>query len=172
MPSAEPQGQWIVQIVGYKNTGKTTMVCRLTERFKQAGYKVATVKRDAHDFQMDTPGTDTWKHQAAGADFTAITSAARTAILKRRPESLQQLIGQLAEADVVLIEGFKTEAYPKIIMLRTEADLELLRQCSNTIAAASWPEAVALVSERTDLPVFQIDQTAELYDMLLARFSR
>ncbi|MCA0757802.1 molybdopterin-guanine dinucleotide biosynthesis protein B [Paenibacillus sp. N4] len=172
MPSSEPQGQWIVQIVGYKNTGKTTMVCRLTERFKQAGYKVATVKRDAHDFQMDTPGTDTWKHQEAGADFTAITSSARTAILKQHPETLQQLIGQLAEADVILVEGFKTEPYPKIIMLRTEADLELLRQCSHAIAVAAWPEAAALASERTDLPVLQIDQTTELYDTLLERFSR
>ncbi|MDF2834525.1 MAG: molybdopterin-guanine dinucleotide biosynthesis protein B-like protein, partial [Paenibacillus sp.] len=57
----------VIQVVGYKNTGKTTIVCQLTSLLKEAGYKVGTIKHDAHEFRMDHPGTDTWKHQQSGA---------------------------------------------------------------------------------------------------------
>ncbi|CAM4380604.1 molybdopterin-guanine dinucleotide biosynthesis protein B [Paenibacillus alkaliterrae] len=158
----------VVQIVGYKNTGKTTLVCRLTERFKQAGYKVGTIKRDAHDFQMDTPGTDTWKHQAAGAEMTAITSSKRTAILKQHTESLDRLIEQMKECDVILIEGFKTAAYPKIIMIRTAADLELLQQATNALAAAAWSEADFRTDPSFATPVFDINQIDQLFQKVLS----
>ncbi|WP_138752846.1 molybdopterin-guanine dinucleotide biosynthesis protein B [Paenibacillus sinopodophylli] len=153
----------IIQIVGYKNTGKTTMVCRLTEHFKYSGYKVGTIKRDAHDFQMDTPGTDTWKHQAAGADITAITSTKRTAILKPHTESLDQLLAQMSEVDIVLVEGFKDASYPKIIMVRTASDIDLLHQLDNPLAAAFWPEASTFFSDIPSFPAFEINQTEQLY---------
>ncbi|OMF38882.1 molybdopterin-guanine dinucleotide biosynthesis protein B [Paenibacillus sp. FSL H8-0548] len=159
--------QLIIQVIGYKNTGKTTLVCRLTERFKREGYKVGTIKRDAHDFQIDKPGTDTWKHQAAGADLTAITSASRTAIMKAYPESLEQLIAQMTEADVILIEGFKNAPYPKIIMLRSEADFVLLAPASNPIAAAIWPELCAAHIKDCSTPMIAIDDTDQLFQMIL-----
>ncbi|WP_424769384.1 molybdopterin-guanine dinucleotide biosynthesis protein B [Paenibacillus sp. sgz302251] len=155
----------IVQIVGYKNTGKTTLVCRLIERFKQAGYKVGTIKHDAHDFQMDSPGTDTWKHQAAGADVTAITSSRRTAIIKQHTESLEQLIPQLQHADVILIEGFKTASYPKIIAIQSAKDLELLQNVTNPLAAAVWPDAVSAAADIA-IPVIDINQTEQLYQLI------
>lgn len=158
----------IFQIVGYKNTGKTTLVCRLTERFKQAGYKVGTIKHDAHDFQMDTPGTDTWKHQAAGADITAITSSVKTAIIKQLPEPLDRLIEQMTEADVILIEGFKAASYPKIIAIRSAADYELLEQLSCPLAAAVWPEAGSPASANPIVPAIDINQIDQLYHMLLS----
>lgn len=160
----------IIQVVGYKNTGKTTLVCRLTERFKQAGYKVGTIKRDAHDFQIDKPGTDTWKHQAAGADITAITSSQRTAIMKAYSESLEQLIAQMPEADVILIEGFKDAAYPKVVMIRTEADHELLLSTKNPIAAVLWPEASSLAS--SSVQTIAIDQIDELFQFIMVFFKQ
>ncbi|GKU76080.1 molybdopterin-guanine dinucleotide biosynthesis protein B [Paenibacillus sp. L3-i20] len=136
----------IVQIVGYKNTGKTTMVCRLTEYFKKASYRVGTIKRDAHDFQMDTPGTDTWRHQEAGADITAIASSKRTAIIKQSSDSLEQLISTIRnDTDVILIEGFKEALYPKIIMARNESDLCLLKTLPNIIALAYWPDLMPTI---------------------------
>lgn len=160
--------QLIVQIVGYKNTGKTTLVCRLTERFKQAGYKVGTIKRDAHDFQIDHPGTDTWKHQAAGADITAITSSTRTAIMKASSESLEQLIAQMSEADVILVEGFKDAAYPKIITIRSAPDCELLQQLKNPLAAAVWTEAAPAAAASSAVPVIDINQIDQLYHTVLS----
>lgn len=167
-PSASSRIQLIIQIVGYKNTGKTTLVCRLTERFKHAGYKVGTIKRDAHEFQIDKPGTDTWKHQAAGADITAITSPRRTAIMKAFPESLEQLIEQMPEAEVILVEGFKDAAYPKIITIRSAADCGLLQQLKNPLAAAVWTEAASAASVSPVVPIFNIDQVDELFQTVLS----
>lgn len=164
------RAQLIIQIVGYKNTGKTTMVCRLTELFKQAGYVVGTIKHDAHHFQMDTPGTDTWKHQQAGADITAISSLEGTAILKSHSEPLEQLIAQMPEADVILIEGFKLASYPKIVLLRTPDDLPLL-ELSSIIGIAAWPEASALIDgNRLHVPLFDIDQIELLFQFILQKY--
>ncbi|CAM4486442.1 molybdopterin-guanine dinucleotide biosynthesis protein B [Paenibacillus endophyticus] len=158
----------IIQIVGYKNTGKTTLVCRLTEHLKLAGYKVGTVKRDAHDFQIDTPGTDTWKHQAAGADITAITSANRTAILKPYSEPLDQLLAHMSEVDVVLVEGFKDASYPKIIMIRSAQDTALLNELTNPLAAALWPEMSNFMADNSSIPAIDVNQTALMYQKIIA----
>ncbi|MBD2867851.1 molybdopterin-guanine dinucleotide biosynthesis protein B [Paenibacillus arenilitoris] len=168
MPQPASQAPIVVQIVGYKNTGKTTLVCRLIEYFKQAGYKVGTIKRDAHEFQIDTPGTDTWKHQEAGADMTAITSATRTAVMKRSPEPLARLIDQLREADVILVEGFKTDDYPKIVMIRSVSDLELLQAVSRPVAAAVWPGALPPDAPSLGVPAIGIDRVDELYSLAVS----
>ncbi|QYR20710.1 molybdopterin-guanine dinucleotide biosynthesis protein B [Paenibacillus sp. sptzw28] len=159
-----PRHQFVLQVVGYKNSGKTTLITSLIQRFKRAGYTVGTVKHDAHDFTMDTPGTDTWKHQAAGADITAISSSNRSAILRSRPESLHSLLEQMGNADIVLVEGFKQEAYPKLILIREPADIKLLRELTspNGSAAILWPEA------NTALNATSINPTIKGEDSLLA----
>lgn len=57
----------VLQIVGYKNTDKTTLIERLTERLTALGYRVGTIKHDAHRFEVDHAGTDSWRHRQAGA---------------------------------------------------------------------------------------------------------
>ncbi|WP_165822308.1 molybdopterin-guanine dinucleotide biosynthesis protein B [Paenibacillus montanisoli] len=133
---------FVLQIVGYKNSGKTTMLTALTKRLKQAGYAVGTAKHDAHDFTMDTPGTDTWKHQEAGADITAISSASRSAVISARPEPLAALLAHMRHVDIVLVEGFKQEPYPKLILLRSPEDQPLLA-LKNAVMTAAWPNAFA-----------------------------
>lgn len=169
------QHTFIIQLVGYKNTGKTTSVCRLTERYKEIGLRVGTIKHDAHDFQIDTPGTDTWKHQAAGADITAITSASRTAILKQAATELDDLIAAIAQdVDVILIEGYKSAPYPKLVFTREASQLRLLESISQPIALVGWPEAVAAFaagsseecSSEPSLPVIPIDDNEALFALL------
>ena len=63
----------IIQVVGYKNSGKTTLVSELVRTLTSEGYRVGTLKHDAHDFEPDIPGKDTWQHRKAGAQVTAIT---------------------------------------------------------------------------------------------------
>ncbi|MFC5652745.1 molybdopterin-guanine dinucleotide biosynthesis protein B [Paenibacillus solisilvae] len=139
MPATNPV---ILQIVGYKNSGKTTLITELIRHLKQANITIGTVKHDAHQFQMDYPGTDTWKHQEAGADVTAISSSTRSAILRSSPQPLSALIEQMKEVTIVLVEGFKQEPYPKLVLLRTSEDFELLHTVSNPIAAILWPQAI------------------------------
>ena len=161
----------IIQFVGYKNTGKTTWVCRMTESFKHAGYKVGTVKHDAHDFQMDTPGTDTWKHQAAGADITAISSSSRTAIIKNTPDPLEALIASMDSlVDIILVEGFKAAPYPKVVFAKETSHLQLLQETSRPVALVCWPELTADtdIPGRLDseLPVFAYDDYDAVFKLL------
>ncbi|UVI31360.1 molybdopterin-guanine dinucleotide biosynthesis protein B [Paenibacillus spongiae] len=133
-------GPYILQIVGYKKRGKTTLVAALTRRLKAAGYSVGTIKHDAHDFTMDSPNTDTWKHQEAGADITAISSLRRSAFIRSRPQTLDELLGYMDDIDIVLVEGYKYERHPKLVLIRFEEDWQLLQELDSLLAAVVWPE--------------------------------
>ncbi|EFM11798.1 molybdopterin-guanine dinucleotide biosynthesis protein B [Paenibacillus curdlanolyticus YK9] len=167
----------VIQIVGYKNTGKTTVVCRLTELLKQGGYTVATMKHDAHDFEMDKEGTDTWRHQQAGADLTIITSPHQTAILQKRETPLEQLIQAWGHVDFVLVEGFKTANYPKFILVKSEQDIDLVRTLHKPIAIIAWPDMLDAVSARQQSfrakqPVFALNDIEPMYRLIQQAHSR
>jgi molybdopterin-guanine dinucleotide biosynthesis protein B len=103
-------------ISGYKNTGKTTLITRLIPELKKLGLKVAVIKHDGHDFESDVPGTDSWRHQQAGAYGTAVFSGNRVMITKECQGIDETQIAQaFPEADVILIEGLKNSLYPKYI---------------------------------------------------------
>ena len=71
---------FIFAISGYKNSGKTTLITKLIPELKQRGYRVAVIKHDGHDFEADVPGTDSYRHQKAGA---ACPAAEETAVCPR-----------------------------------------------------------------------------------------
>ncbi|WP_232345306.1 molybdopterin-guanine dinucleotide biosynthesis protein B [Paenactinomyces guangxiensis] len=152
----------IVQVVGYKNSGKTTLICHLIGQLAEKGLRVGTVKHDSHDFQWDTAGTDTWKHTAAGAHTVAITSTKKTAVFKQKPASLDELVSGMDDVDVILVEGFKQEKYPKVLLIRNVDDTQLLQQLTNVIAVVS---PVPLTNIR--LPVWPAGQTDGLAEFLL-----
>lgn len=127
----------IIQVVGYKNSGKTTFLCRLIEELRVLGYKVGSVKHDAHDFDMDHEGRDSWKLYEAGAEAVAITSSKKSAVIRRTPLSLQELAAAMPEVDLVVAEGFKTEPYPKVVLLRGQEDEELLDLVSGAFASGN-----------------------------------
>ncbi|GGE01573.1 molybdopterin-guanine dinucleotide biosynthesis protein B [Paenibacillus nasutitermitis] len=132
---------FVLQIVGYKNSGKTTLITALIPRFKELGFRVGTIKHDAHDFSIDRPGTDSWKHQQAGADITAISSPWRTAVMSNSPEPLSRLLAGMEHVDLVLVEGFKHESHRKLVLLREAGDLPLLSELNFVAGAAWWPAA-------------------------------
>ncbi|MBB6732065.1 molybdopterin-guanine dinucleotide biosynthesis protein B [Cohnella zeiphila] len=156
----------VIQVIGYKNSGKTTVVCRLVEVFKQAGLRVGTIKHDGHEFDIDAPETDTWKHRKAGADLVAITSAHRTATIENVPRSLQELVSRMESVDIVVAEGFKSEPYPKIVLLKQPEDLELLERASGAAAIMSWFPREPWM-RAGDLPWLRIDETDLAAQLLL-----
>lgn len=149
----------VLQIVGYKNAGKTTLATEAIRRLSTLGYLVGSAKHDAHDFEPDVPGTDSWRHREAGAFLTAISSDSRTAWTIERPSTLDAILDQMRNnaVDVAVVEGFKTAPHPKIVLLRDEADNALLG-LPNIIAIAlrqpNEPATAAAASAR--LPVFII----------------
>jgi molybdopterin-guanine dinucleotide biosynthesis protein B len=156
----------VFQIVGYKNTGKTTLLCALIKRFKADGCKVGTIKHDGHEFEMDRPGTDTWQHSQAGADQTVITSATKTAWLINEPAALPQLVENMKGMDVVLAEGFKQAGFPKLILLKEKAHLPLLQELSHPIAAVYWPENLSIHDANASIPFIALNDVQSIFRLL------
>ena len=145
-------------VVGWKNCGKTGLVERLVADLVGRGISVSTVKHAHHGVDVDQPGTDSFRHRAAGASEVILSSARRVAImqeLRDMPEpSLDALLARLSPVDLVLVEGFKTEKHPKIEAHRAEAGQPLI--------ALSDPTIRAVASDRTltlDRPVFDLNAT-------------
>ena len=107
----------IVSIVGKKNTGKTSLTVKVIEELTRRGYNVASIKHSHHSIEMDKENTDTWKHKQAGANL--VVGVGSTTFFNARQEMdlnrILFLIKHFDEYDFVIIEGYKSYNYPKII---------------------------------------------------------
>ncbi|MEO2202717.1 molybdopterin-guanine dinucleotide biosynthesis protein B [Paenibacillus pabuli] len=129
----------IVQIVGYKNTGKSTLTAALTRYLSSVGLRVAVIKHDGHDhFQMDHEGTDSYRFNQAGASAVVVMSEKRTAIIEQQPTRLETMLTRLSDYDWILIEGYKEAAYPKLVMIREEQHIAILEKLKGVMAVVSW----------------------------------
>ena len=112
----------VLCVCGEKNTGKTTLVCRLIEALRAEGARVAALKHDGHDAILDAPGADTARFTAAGADAAAVFTATRCALFTANPAGPEALLDALSRLspppDVVIIEGMKASDYPKLELRR------------------------------------------------------
>lgn len=156
----------IVSIVGKSNSGKTTLLEKLIPELRRRGYRVATVKHDAHSFEMDVPGKDTWRHRQAGADLVVISSRDKIAQIRRLEGEvpLLEIASGISGVDIILTEGFKRGPAPKVEVSRSILSNELL--CSRD-------ELVAIMTDQKfdmDVPQFGLDDVSALADVLESRF--
>ncbi|MCM3627226.1 molybdopterin-guanine dinucleotide biosynthesis protein B [Paenibacillus glycanilyticus] len=163
----------VYQIAGYKNTGKTTLMCRLIDYLVSRDIVVATIKHDGHQFEAEPAHTDTARHRSSGAVWTAITSAERTAIVKEKSSTLRELIAEAPANAFVLVEGFKTEAFPKLVIVRRAEDERLLGELEGITAVAVWP---GYILDRHAVPAgakqFGIDDVQGIGDYIEQRWIR
>lgn len=110
----------IVSIVAYSGTGKTTFLVRLIPELKKRGLKIAVVKHDAHDFEIDREGKDSYKITQAGADVTGLISDHKAVIMENRSVEAWKLLDRIEDVDLILTEGFKHGHWPKIMLHREE----------------------------------------------------
>ena len=108
----------VIGFSAYSGTGKTTLIEKLVACFKADGLRVAVIKHDAHDFEIDKEGKDSWRFAKAGADITLISSASKTAIIEQRPRSFEQNLSMIHDVDIILVEGYKQENIPQIGICR------------------------------------------------------
>lgn len=111
----------IVSIVGKSGSGKTTLLEKVISELTRRGYTVGVIKHDAHGFEIDHEGKDSWRHKKAGASTVALSSPEKFAVIKEvSPEWPPERIidSYLGDADVVVTEGFKKSAFPKIEVVR------------------------------------------------------
>lgn len=143
----------VLQIVGYKNSGKTTLACRIIRALSARGLRVGSAKHDAHHFQLDDPGTDSSKHLLHGAVEAVLTSSEATRIMRKSETSLEDIAASMyGKVDLLIAEGFKSADYPKIALIRNADEMSLLRnQTANICLWLSWEENA--VERRAASPV-------------------
>ncbi len=156
--------QFVFGITGWKNAGKTTLAERLVAEFVRRGWRVATVKHAHHAADIDKPGTDSFRHRAAGATEVVLVTGARYAIMREQGETkLAEVLARLAPADLVLVEGFKRDAHPKIEVRGAEAEPMAMRE-HNIVAIATDAQPA-----NGRLPWFRRDDIAAIADFIAAR---
>lgn len=129
----------VISFVAKSGAGKTTLLEKVIKSLKEKGVKLAVIKHDAHQFDMDKPGKDTWKLSQAGADIVAISSPAKVAVIEKVEEEkkLDDVIAMLSGVDLILTEGFKRDNKPKIEVFRSAAHQDLLCGPNELVAIAS-----------------------------------
>lgn len=127
----------ILQIIGYKNVGKTTLMTHAISFLKEQNFKVASIKHHGHqgeDIQLQHQPVDHMKHFQSGADQSIVQGHDyRQTVTRTTEQSLSNIIKESVtiDCDVVLVEGFKHENYDKIIVYDNEKQLHELNHLNN-----------------------------------------
>lgn len=141
----------IVSIVGKKNTGKTSLTVKVIEELTRRGFNVASIKHSHHSIEMDKENTDTWKHKQAGANL--VVGVGSTTFFNARQEMdlnrILYLIKHMDDFDFVVIEGYKSYNYPKIITSPNVRDEYTIKEVDSfTIDEKGISELADLIEER------------------------
>jgi molybdopterin-guanine dinucleotide biosynthesis protein B len=157
-------------VVGWKNSGKTTLMTKLISEFAGRGLAVSVIKHAHAKFEIDYPGSDSFKMREAGACQVMLSSPRRFAVMRELGKSPEKTFDELLPlaglCDLVLVEGYKREAFPKIEIRREGAT-------SRQPLSAEFPEVVAIASdnpgnEKDSLPIFPINDTAAIANFIVA----
>ncbi len=166
----------VFAVSGYKNTGKTWLIEKLINEFKQAGYSVGILKHSGHDHIGELPGTDTWRFREAGSVCSIVFSASGYVISGSFPaRSVQdgqeegfiaELKAQPASPDVIILEGFKHSPYPKVEIIRESVYPESAADPSTLICIATD----TIIPEEMSCPVYAPDDVEGIFLCLKTYF--
>src|SRR5450759_69128 len=157
----------IIGLAGWSGSGKTTLITKLIPRLIARGISVSTLKHAHHGFDLDQPGKDSFFHRTAGATEVIISSAKRWAILhelREQPEwDLAALVGKMSPVDLVLVEGFKRDAFPKLEIHRIANGKPLIHPEDLHIVAVASDSALPAAQ----VPVVDLNDIEAIADLLL-----
>ena len=156
----------IIGITGSKDVGKTYYASLIIKLLVEKGYNVGSIKHAHHDFDIDKPGTDSFKHREAGSSQVIISSSKRWAKINENnnenEKSLNELIQELHNVDIVVVEGFKKDNHPKIEILSKDLK-NRNKETNNVIAIVS--------SDLKDniIPVFKENDIENLVEFIIKK---
>ena len=153
----------LLGFAAFSGTGKTTLLEQIIPLLKQQGLRIALIKHSHHNFQIDQPGKDSFRLRAAGASPVMLISSHRRAIMTEfatvqepRLDDQLQVLDQSA-LDLILVEGFKAEAFPKIELHRTVMNKPLLYPNDLNIIAIATDTVLLTPNTLTQLDINQPD---------------
>jgi molybdopterin-guanine dinucleotide biosynthesis protein B len=148
----------VIGLAGWSGAGKTTLLTRVIPHLLGQGLRLSVIKHAHHAFDVDVPGKDSWEHRQSGATEVLVSSAQRWALMHElrgaAEPRLPELLAKMAQVDLVVVEGFKREPYPKIEVHRAANGKPLL-----------FPDDPGVVGIATDTAVETMLPTAHLDDV-------
>lgn len=162
------QHRAVLQIVGFQDSGKTTLAEKLIEAAMKKGYRVGAIKHHGHGgVPQSNVGKDSTRHAEAGAVVAAVEGEGVVQLRwTDHTFDLAKLIALYESllVNCIIVEGYKTALYPKVVMLKSLSDLKLM-QLENVIAAIRWPEFPEVYFN--DIPVFELADEQQYIEYLL-----
>ena len=159
----------IIGLAGWSGSGKTTLITKVLPHLIARGRTVSTLKHAHHGFDLDKPGKDSFMHRASGATEVIISSERRWAVLHElRDEAewdLPALLSKASPVDLVLVEGFKRDPFPKLEIYRQANGKPLLHPDDRHIVAVASDTELPEVK----LPVIDLNDIEAIADLLEAR---
>jgi molybdopterin-guanine dinucleotide biosynthesis protein B len=156
----------IIGIAGYSGSGKTTLIEKLIPVLVREGVRVSLIKHAHHEFDVDQPGKDSWRHRHAGCSEVLVSSSKRWALMHElrgaEEPALQEQLKHLSPCDLVIVEGYKSEPIPKVEVHRRAGHTPLLYP--------EDPNVVAIASDEpldTKLPQLDVDDAEAVARFIL-----
>jgi len=151
-------------------TGKTTLISRLIPVLNERGFKVGLIKHSHHDFETDQPGKDSYRLRKAGASPVVLVSSHRRAVITELSAGEPCLSEQLhcfanQQIDMIIVEGFRDEDFPKIELHRSSLKKPLLHTNDPSIIAIASDTRLA-----SNIPCLDINEPAEVADFIIHQF--
>ncbi len=153
-------------VIGWKNSGKTSLMERLVAEITRRGFTVSTVKHVHHDVDLDQPGKDSHRHRAAGASEVVLASAHRFALMREHrgaEPDLAEVLSRMAPVDLILVEGYKRDAHAKIEVFRLEAGHDLIQPNDPLVRAVATDMALGTLP----VPILDLNNTTQIADFIL-----
>jgi len=158
----------VISFVGNSGVGKTTFLEKLIAILKARGYRLAAIKHDVHEFEVDYPGKDSWRLTRAGSDIVILSSADKLALIERPNEErdLEGLVAMVDDrVDIVLTEGYRGAGAMKIEISRSAHSHEITGRLDDLLAI------VTDTAFDYSVPQFDLEDAAGVADFIEERFS-
>lgn len=162
----------VLGFAAYSGTGKTTLLKQLIPLLKAQGLKVGLIKKSHHDFEIDKPGKDSFELRQAGASPVMLTSSHRRALITEHSELRERCLAEelayfdLDSVDLVLVEGYKDESFPKIELHRPSLGKPLLFPQDPAIIAIACDGLLPL---QPSIPLFDLNEPEAIAQFITDR---
>ncbi|MGH8547340.1 MAG: molybdopterin-guanine dinucleotide biosynthesis protein B [Methylococcales bacterium] len=163
----------VLGIAAFSGTGKTTLLVQLIPRLKRHGLRIGLIKHSHHNFDIDHPGKDSYRLRESGANPVMLSSKFRRAVITEHENPIEPVLSEQlshldqSNLDLVLVEGFKRERFPKIELHRPSLGKPLLYPLDDSIIAIATDSRLAV---EPDIPALDINRPEQIAEFILNRF--